>query len=465
MVAHGKNAGRRRRVWQAAMLTASVWACLAPEPAAAAAAGRGGGRGKGYHEGSTSDAYVGGRKLRVSEGAGRAPAGAGEREAAAPPEPRVVVVSGVAGEGRRLRRRRRAAEREHVGRADPSGQAGQEDASRSERQERGGHAAGTRSPPPEAWSTALAGDAARRRGGRSGEGHHHPAPPASRELLRAGGASRGPAATINNGGDSAQTGPHGSGVLTMVFAEDAEAAGAAGAPPTAAGRRDNGVLLWLPAAAAATLEVPEGEGREGWPRRRTQSQRDEALDDAEEWSEEQEEYGDDEDSFGSSGLLALLVCFGLLFCVMEVAKCYFLLECRRRQRWRHRRTPAGTRQMPIASSRVVAPEPPDDGTKDEWVEVVVDGVWMSGDVPGGEGLPSATGYAVAGASHALHDAIEHARRLSPGTGYRAVFAPPTAPPPQPQAEMSEMSRDDVPPRRSPPVSAAPVADMTVSTQR
>ncbi|CAM9311432.1 unnamed protein product, partial [Ectocarpus fasciculatus] len=362
MVAHGKNAGRRRRVWQAAMLTASVWACLAPEPAAAAAAGRGGGRGKGYHEGSASDAYVGGRKLRVSEGAGRAPAGAGEREAAAPPEPRVVVVSGVAGEGRRLRRRRRAAEREHVGRADPSGQAGQEDASRSERQERGGHAAGTRSPPPEAWSTALAGDAARRRGGRSGEGHHHPAPPASRELLRAGGASRGPAATINNGGDSAQTGPHGSG-------------------------------------------VPEGEGREGWPRRRTQSQRDEALDDAEEWSEEQEEYGDDEDSFGSSGLLALLVCFGLLFCVMEVAKCYFLLECRRRQRWRHRRTPAGTRQMPIASSRVVAPEPPDDGTKDEWVEVVVDGVWMSGDVPGGEGLPSATGYAVAGASHALHDAV------------------------------------------------------------
>ncbi|CAN0416553.1 unnamed protein product, partial [Ectocarpus sp. 8 AP-2014] len=238
------------------------------------------------------------------------------------------------------------------------------------------------------------------------------------------------------------------------------------APPTNLGLLRTG-------GAAATFEATEGQGREGWPRRKTQNRREGGSGDAEEWPEEVEEEDGDEndDSFGSSGLLALLVCFGLLFCVMEVAKCYFLLECRRRQRWRQRGGATGdTRQeMPIASSRVVAPEPPDDGTKDEWVEVVVDGVWMSGDVLADEGLPSATGYAVAGASHALHDAIEHARRLSPGTGYRAVFAPPAAPPPlprpQPQAEMSEMSRDVVPPHRSPPVSAAPVADMTVSTQR
>ncbi|CAN0557003.1 unnamed protein product, partial [Ectocarpus sp. 12 AP-2014] len=162
--------------------------------------------------------------------------------------------------------------------------------------------------------------------------------------------------------------------------------------------------------AAATFEATTVQGREGWPRRRTQSRRDEGSGDAEEWPEEEEEDGyENDDGFGSSGLLALLVCFGLLFCVMEVAKCYFLLECRRRQRWRQRGAQRGatgnTRQMPIASSRVVVPEPPDDGTKEEWVEVVVDGVWMSDDVPGGEGLPSATGYVVAGASHALHDAV------------------------------------------------------------
>ncbi|CAM9377253.1 unnamed protein product [Ectocarpus sp. 4 AP-2014] len=408
MVVHVKPAGRRRRVWQAAMLTASVWAGLAPEPAVAtAAAGRGGGRGKGYHKGNAIDAYARGRKMmRGSEGAGRAPAGGGGREAAAPPEARVVVGAWVGGEGRMLRRRRRASERGDVGRADLSGQAEQGKASLSERQGRGGHAAASRLPPSEG-STALANDAAKRRGDSSVEGRH-PAPPTNLGLLRTGGA-------------------------------------------------------------AATFEATEGQGREGWPRRRTQSRRDEGSGDAVEWSEEEEEDGDEnDDGFGSSGLMALLVCFGLLFCVMEVAKCYFLLECRRRQRWRQRGATRDTRQMPIASCRVVAPEPPDDRTKDEWVEVVVDGVWMSGDVPGGEGLPSATGYAVAGASHALHEAIEHARRLSPGTGYRAVFAPPAAPPlppPQPQAEMSEMSRDDVPPHRSPPVSAAPFADMTVSTQR
>lgn len=33
------------------------------------------------------------------------------------------------------------------------------------------------------------------------------------------------------------------------------------------------------------------------------------------------------------------------------------------------------------------------------------GCVFSGDAAGGEGLPSATGYAVAGASHALHDAV------------------------------------------------------------
>ncbi|CBN77897.1 expressed unknown protein [Ectocarpus siliculosus] len=393
------------------MLTASVWAGLAPEPAATAtAAGLGGGRGKGYHKGRAIDAFARGREImRGSEGAGRAPAGVGAgREAAAPPEARVVGGAGDGGEGRMLRRRRQASERGDVGRADLSGQAERGEPSLWERQERGGHAAGTRLPPSEG-STALADDAARRRGDSRVEGRH-PAPPTNLGLLRTGGA-------------------------------------------------------------AATFEVTEGPGREGLTRRRTQSRKDEGSGDAEEWPEEEEEDGDEnDDSFGSSGLLALLGCFGLFFCVMEVAKCYFLFECRRRQRWRQRRGATGdTRQMPIASSRVVAPEPPDDGMKDEWVEVVVDGVWMSGDVPGGEGLPSATGYAVAGASHALHDAIEHARRLSPGTGYRAVFAPPAAPPPlpqpQPQAEMSEMSRDDVPPHRSPPVSAAPFADMTDSTQR
>ncbi|CAB1100165.1 unnamed protein product [Ectocarpus sp. CCAP 1310/34] len=346
------------------MLSASVWAGLAPEPAVAtAAAGRAGGRGKGHHKGSAMDTYARGPKMvRGSEGAGRAPAGGGGREAAAPPKARVVVGAWVGGEGRMLRRRRRSSERGDVGRADLSGQAEQEEASLSERQGRGGHAAGSRLPPSEG-STALANDAARRRGDSSVEGRH-PAPPTNLGLLPTGGA-------------------------------------------------------------AVTFE-----GREGWPRRRTQSRRDSG--DAEEWPEEEEEDGDEnDDGFGSSGLLALLVCFGLLFCVME----------------------GDTRQMPIASSRVVVPVPQGDRTKDGWVEVVVDGVWMSGDVPGGEGLPSATGYAVAGASHALHDAIEYARRLSPGTGYRAVFAPPAAPsplpPPQLQAEMSEMSRDDVPPHRSP----------------
>ncbi|CAM9396319.1 unnamed protein product, partial [Ectocarpus sp. 12 AP-2014] len=275
---------------------------------------------------SAIDAHARGRKMtRGSEGAGQAPAGGGGRQAAAPPEARVVLGAWVGGEGRMLRRRRRASERGDVGRADLSGQAEEGEASLSERQGQGEHAAGSRLAPSEE-STALANDAARRRGDSSVE-VGHPAPPTNLGLLRTGGA-------------------------------------------------------------AATFEATEGQGREEWPRRRTQSRRDEGSGDAEEWPEEEEEEEDgdeNDDGFGSSGLLALLVCFGLLFCVMEVAKCYFLLECRRRQRWRQRGTTGNTRQMPIASGRVVVPEPPDDGTKDEWVEVVVDGVWMSGDVPGGEG--------------------------------------------------------------------------------
>ncbi|CAN0560559.1 unnamed protein product, partial [Ectocarpus sp. 12 AP-2014] len=230
MVVHGKPAGRRRRVWQAAMLTALVWAGLAPEPAVAtAAAGRGGGRGGGYHKGSAIDAYARGRKIiRGSEGAGRAPAGGGGREAAAPPEARVVVDTWVEGEGRMLRRRRRASERGDVGRADLLGQAELGEASLSERQGRGGHAAGTRLPPSEG-STALANNAAMRRGDGSVE-VRHPAPPANLGLLRTGGA-------------------------------------------------------------AATFEATTGQGREGWPRRRTQSRRDEGSGDAEEWPEEEEEDG------------------------------------------------------------------------------------------------------------------------------------------------------------------------------
>lgn len=38
-------------------------------------------------------------------------------------------------------------------------------------------------------------------------------------------------------------------------------------------------------------------------------------------------------------VLVLMMSFG------PVAKCYFLLECRRRQRWRHRGTPVDTRQV------------------------------------------------------------------------------------------------------------------------
>lgn len=191
MVVHGKPAGRRRRVWQAAILTASVWAGLAPEPAVAtaAAAGRGEGRGKGYHKGGASDAYARGRKMmRGSEGAGRAPAGGGGREAAAvPPEARVVVGAGDGGEGRMLRWRRRTSERGDIGRSDLSGQAEQGEASLLERQGRGGHAAGIHLPPSEG-SMALADDAARRRGDSSVEGRH-PAPPTHLELLRAGGAA------------------------------------------------------------------------------------------------------------------------------------------------------------------------------------------------------------------------------------------------------------------------------------
>eukprot|EP00903_Cladosiphon_okamuranus_P008663 g8303.t1 len=152
--------------------------------------------------------------------------------------------------------------------------------------------------------------------------------------------------------------------------------------------------------------------------------------------EEEEEtaaYDQEEDgaegAFGSVGLLAFLVCFGLLFCAMEVAKCYFLVECRRRQRWRRQRARGHTHEMPIASSRVVAPEVPVAGAKDGWVDVVVHKVSLSAEKhqDGDEKIPSAHGYAVAGASHALQEAIEHARRLSPGRGYRAVFASPARP--------------------------------------
>eukprot|EP00752_Nemacystus_decipiens_P006701 g6024.t1 len=149
---------------------------------------------------------------------------------------------------------------------------------------------------------------------------------------------------------------------------------------------------------------------------------------------EQDEDDDDDDddgAFGSAGLVAFLVCFGLLFCVMEVAKCYFLVECRRRQRWRRQRAQGHMHegQMPIASSRVVAPEIPGAGAKDGWVEVVVHEVSLSAAKleDGDAKIPSAHGYAVAGASHALQEAIEHARRLSPGRGYRAVFASPARP--------------------------------------
>lgn len=259
MVAHGKTAGRRRRVWQAAMLTASVWACLAPEPAVATTVGqgRGGAGGKRYHKGSARDEYVRGREMRGSEGAGRVPAGGGGAEAAAPPEARVVVGGGgVGGEGRRLRRRRRTSERRDVNRAELSERAGQKEASRSDRQGRGGRVAGIR-PPPSEGSKALADDAARRRGDSSSDEGQHPAPPTNLELLRAGGASGG-RASINGGGDSARIGLHGNGVPTTVFAEDVEAAAAAAVvvPPPTAGRRDNGVLL-SPLAVVATLEVSE----------------------------------------------------------------------------------------------------------------------------------------------------------------------------------------------------------------
>ncbi|CAN0219293.1 unnamed protein product, partial [Hapterophycus canaliculatus] len=63
----------------------------------------------------------------------------------------------------------------------------------------------------------------------------------------------------------------------------------------------------------------------------------------------------------------------------KVAKCYFLLECRRRRRWRRwrrRRAQENTREMPIASSRVIATDEPFAGSKDGWVEIVIDGVSM-----------------------------------------------------------------------------------------
>eukprot|EP00904_Undaria_pinnatifida_P003471 jgi/Undpi1/13124/HiC_scaffold_8.g02786.m1 len=192
-----------------------------------------------------------------------------------------------------------------------------------------------------------------------------------------------------------------------------------------------------------------GEGLRGVQRR--------TADDAETSPHDELDEGDDEavDGFGSVGLLAFVVCFGVLFCVMEVAKCYLLLECRRRQQLRRRREEdTGNRegQMPLADSRPVAPTVPPAGSKEDWVEVVVDGVSIGSKLPvdkNAKDVPSARGYAVADASHALQEAvsqrtvelqpltfnparmvlftqIEHAERLSPGRGSRVVF---TVPPP------------------------------------
>ncbi|CAM9920645.1 unnamed protein product [Pylaiella littoralis] len=168
-------------------------------------------------------------------------------------------------------------------------------------------------------------------------------------------------------------------------------------------------------------EEDEG-GARGWSRRTRRAQTDHGDEKGEEGEEEHP--GLDGNGSESVEVLAFLVCFGALFCVMEAAKCYFLWECQRRQRWRRRILRDNVRhsQMPIATSRVVVPEVPAAGPKDGWVEVVVNGVSTSVASPGDKDVPSTTGYVVAGASHALREAIEHARRLSPNTSQRVVFA-------------------------------------------
>ncbi|CAN0183603.1 unnamed protein product [Scytosiphon promiscuus] len=227
----------------------------------------------------------------------------------------------------------------------------------------------------------------------------------------------------------------------------------------------------------------EGEGRRqgGVRERRTQSEVGEGgaegvgEEEQEEEEEEEEEetsaaedglYGDEEDGVGSAGLMALVVCFGLLFCVMEVAKCYFLLECRRRRRWHRwrRQRPQNSSsapQIPIASSRVVATDVPFAGSKDGWVEIVIDGVAMRNSLPGDKDMPSAPGYAVAGASHALQEAIEHARRLSPHRSYSATIFPPRAATPERAGTTSpEMASTDVPSEMLPSRSDSPRAPPT-----
>lgn len=95
------------------------------------------------------------------------------------------------------------------------------------------------------------------------------------------------------------------------------------------GGANNGVLL----------RASRGESR-GRKRRAQQSDGGEAEEGSEEAQEGEEDtataeeeglYGEEEDGVGSVGLLALVVCFGLLFCVMEGLLCGYvgvtLLSC------------------------------------------------------------------------------------------------------------------------------------------
>ncbi|CAM9554184.1 unnamed protein product [Choristocarpus tenellus] len=117
------------------------------------------------------------------------------------------------------------------------------------------------------------------------------------------------------------------------------------------------------------------------------------------------------DGFGKNTILAFSISFGLLFTIMEAAKCYCLMECRRREHLQRAGENSNTEEdsqvadMPIADSRLAAFSnlSVDVDSKTNWVDIIVDGMEPGFVTPRDDVVPSAPGYVMADTAHAVQN--------------------------------------------------------------